>query len=91
MKGGWHPLPRLMSIVLSNGATIRVLTSANRTRPAFLNSDMLNHSMWLKDSAAPDEDNKKDTADFSKFYKKFGYDDEKETKSGRTSKTKLFR
>lgn len=92
MKGGWHPLPRMMTIVLSNGATLRLPTAAARERPYFMNTDFLNHSMWLKGSGVVAEQTKKDTEDFSKFYKKFGFEtDNDKAEQKKTRGKKLFR
>lgn len=46
-RAGVQPVQRLMTVVLSNGATLRMPTAAARTTPYRANQDLFQHACWL--------------------------------------------
>lgn len=70
-----EPLVRLMRVVLSNGATVRMTTVTRRKDPVFSRLDIYNHGKWVNKVETDETDNAKANwaPDFSKFYEKFKY------------------
>jgi len=68
------PLVKAMTVVLSNGASLRMLTPALKTKPFIATQDMFQHNTWSVKvkGVGPQEDDSKQQVDFSQFYKKFG-------------------
>nr|8A22_Ay Chain Ay, bL31m [Polytomella magna]8APN_Ay Chain Ay, bL31m [Polytomella magna]8APO_Ay Chain Ay, bL31m [Polytomella magna] len=69
-----RPLTKAMTVVLSNGATLRLPTVYARAKPWFPVMDLHSHNVW-KHKIKTDfqlESEKNITPDFSNFYNKFG-------------------
>eukprot|EP00887_Chlorella_sp_A99_P007824 scaffold20.g7824.t1 len=50
-RAGIHPLLKQMTVVLRNGASIRVATVANRTTPYVMQTDVTNNPVWTGEKA----------------------------------------
>lgn len=67
MKRGIHPLMKRMTVVLTNGASIEMMTTSTRNKPYKLTKDILNHPNWNPEVSKVDLS----AGQVSKFLKKF--------------------
>ncbi|MEW5307941.1 MAG: hypothetical protein WDW38_010590 [Sanguina aurantia] len=75
------PVLRSMTLVLTNGASLRMPTILRKDRPQFADFDVYNHNMWQHkiETDASLEAGKNYLPDFSSFYGKFKEPAGKET------------
>eukprot|EP00195_Chlamydomonas_chlamydogama_P012004 CAMPEP_0202894868 /NCGR_PEP_ID=MMETSP1392-20130828/4167_1 /ASSEMBLY_ACC=CAM_ASM_000868 /TAXON_ID=225041 /ORGANISM="Chlamydomonas chlamydogama, Strain SAG 11-48b" /LENGTH=184 /DNA_ID=CAMNT_0049579685 /DNA_START=46 /DNA_END=601 /DNA_ORIENTATION=- len=70
------PLIRYFTLVLTNGATLRLPTVTERSKPLFSNFDIFNHTLWdhkIKTEASLEAE-KNFLPDMSDYYSKFTKD-----------------
>eukprot|EP00191_Tetraselmis_sp_GSL018_P007894 CAMPEP_0177601558 /NCGR_PEP_ID=MMETSP0419_2-20121207/14334_1 /TAXON_ID=582737 /ORGANISM="Tetraselmis sp., Strain GSL018" /LENGTH=86 /DNA_ID=CAMNT_0019094853 /DNA_START=70 /DNA_END=330 /DNA_ORIENTATION=- len=82
MKGGVHPLLKRMTVVLTNGASVEMVTTSTRHKPYKLQKDILNHPHWNPEISQVDLS----AGQVSRFLKRFEISEE-EVSEGLTERT----
>eukprot|EP00192_Tetraselmis_astigmatica_P015920 CAMPEP_0117682380 /NCGR_PEP_ID=MMETSP0804-20121206/19619_1 /TAXON_ID=1074897 /ORGANISM="Tetraselmis astigmatica, Strain CCMP880" /LENGTH=84 /DNA_ID=CAMNT_0005492469 /DNA_START=136 /DNA_END=390 /DNA_ORIENTATION=- len=72
MRKGLHPLLKPMTVVLTNGASIELMTVSTRTKVYKLTKDVLNHPTWNPEVGQVDLS----AGQVSKFMRKFDISEE---------------
>ncbi|GBG00043.1 hypothetical protein Rsub_12868 [Raphidocelis subcapitata] len=77
-RSGVKPAVRLMTVVLSNGATLRMPSAAGRTKPYIATQDLFQHNVWTVKAKGAEAAaaGRVRQVDFSDFYKRFGLGDD---------------